>query len=99
LSRFPPARLLARLAWLALIARFVIRGLSYLADHIFVVSARAIKVINAAGVQKIKRNILSLQQCLRGLSRSQNDVLARSMAYWDMYEAGPKVSAEVGEWP
>lgn len=53
--------------------------------------ARSIKVMNAAGVHKVKRNILSLQQCLRGLSKSQNDVLSRSMAYWDLYDAGPKV--------
>jgi exocyst complex component 4 len=70
---------------------FVIRGLSFLADYIFVSMARSIKVMNPAGVQKVKRNILSLQQCLRGLSKNQNDVLSRSMAYWDLYDAGPKV--------
>ena len=68
------------------------RGLSYLTEHMFIASARHIKVINPAGVDKMKRNILSLQQCLRGLSKSQNDVLARAMTYWDLYAAGPKVS-------
>jgi exocyst complex component 4 len=71
--------------------RFIGRGLSHLAEHLFIASARQIKVINPAGVSKMKRNILSVQQCLRGLSSSQNDVLARAMIYWDLYEAGPKV--------
>ncbi|ORY27686.1 Sec8 exocyst complex component-specific domain-domain-containing protein [Naematelia encephala] len=70
---------------------FILRGLGHLVDHLFITSARSIKMVNLAGVQKIKRNILSLQQTLRGLSRGHDDgVLTRSMAYWDMYERGPK---------
>ena len=70
------------------------RGLSQLVDHMFIYAARSIKVVNRAGVQKIKRNILSIQQTLRAIQGTDKGVLARSMAYWDMYEQGPKASRE-----
>jgi exocyst complex component 4 len=71
---------------------FVFRALSQLVDHLFIQAARSIKVINLAGVKKIKRNILSLQQTLRNVHcGSAEGVLTRSVAYWDLYESGPKV--------
>ncbi len=72
--------------------RFVFRTLSQLVDHLFIQAARSMKVVNSAGVKKIKRNILSLQQSLRSINRgSEEGVLSRSVAYWDLYDRGPKV--------
>lgn len=53
-------------------------------------AARSIKVVNPAGVEKIKRNIMSLQQFL-GSAGASEDALSRSMTYWDLYNKGPKV--------
>lgn len=72
---------------------FVFRGLGSLTDHVFIHSARSIKVVNPAGVRKIRRDILALQQALRTVGSSPDEgVLARSVAYWDLYDLGPKVS-------
>jgi exocyst complex component 4 len=50
-------------------------------------------MVNAFGVKKIKRNIMSMQQTLRGMVKGTTDnVLSRSLGYWDLYEEGPKVS-------
>ena len=59
----------------------------------FVSSARSLKVINAAGVAKIQRNMLALQQTMRSINQSPADgVLHLSSVYWDMYNQDPKVS-------
>jgi exocyst complex component 4 len=72
---------------------FVFRGLNHLVDHMFVHSARYIKHVNSAGVRKVRRNMLALQQSLRGISQShQEGVLQLSNIYWDMYDQNPKVS-------
>lgn len=60
----------------------------------FVHTARYIKLINSAGVRKVRRNMLAIQQSLRGISQSQQEgVLQLSNIYWDMYDQNPKVSA------
>lgn len=46
--------------------------------------------MNAAGVEKIQRNILAVQQCLTGIDGGE-EVLSRSMAYWDLWSQGPMV--------
>lgn len=67
--------------------------MSHLIDHMFVSSARSLKVINAAGVAKIQRNMLALQQTMRSINQSPADgVLHLSSVYWDMYNQDPKVS-------
>lgn len=71
---------------------FVFRGLNHLVDHMFIHPARSIKLINAAGVRKVRRNMLALQQSLRGVSQSHEGELVRSNVYWNMYEQDPKVS-------
>lgn len=58
----------------------------------FIHTARSVKVVNAAGVNKIKRNILSLQQSLRSVQGAEEGILERSIQYWDLYSHGPKVS-------
>lgn len=60
----------------------------------FVHSARHIKLVNSSGVRKIRRNMLALQQSLRGINQSQQGegVLNLSSVYWDMYERDPKAS-------
>lgn len=56
-------------------------------------AARSLKLVNPAGVRKIRRNMLALQQSLRSIHQSSADgVLHLSHQYWDMYEQGPKVS-------
>jgi len=70
---------------------FMFRGLATLIDHLFVSAARDIKVINTAGAHKIRRNILSLQQTLRGIiSTDAEGMLLRATAFWGLFELGPK---------
>ena len=65
----------------------------------FIHASRFITLINEAGVQKIRRNILALQQTLRAMGpATEEEILDRSMQYWDMYERGPKVSREFDAW-
>lgn len=67
------------------------RGLALLINHIFINAARHVKNVNSAGARKIRRNILSLQQTLRGIVPSSSDgMLARAMEYWDLFQQGPK---------
>lgn len=67
------------------------RGLALLINHIFIHAARQIKNVNAAGARKLRRNILSLQQTLRGIIPSSKEgMLARATEYWDLFERGPK---------
>ncbi|KAL7419839.1 exocyst subunit [Cryptotrichosporon argae] len=68
---------------------FIFRGLGKLVDHIFIHGARGIKMVNLAGINKIKRNIWSVQQLLRSLV-ARPDALDRSFAYWDLYAQGPR---------
>jgi exocyst complex component 4 len=66
--------------------------MSHLVDHLFVHSARSLKLVNAAGVRKIRRNMLALQQSLRSVHQSSSDgILQLSSVYWDMYDQNPKV--------
>jgi exocyst complex component 4 len=66
---------------------FLFRGTSHLVDHLFVHSARSLKLVNPAGVRKIRRNMLALQQSLRSIHHSSSDgVLRISHQYWEMYE-------------
>ena len=56
-------------------ASFIFRALGQLVDHCLIAYAsKYVKGVNAAGVRKIKRNILSLQQTLRGSRRPMNRV-------------------------
>jgi hypothetical protein len=73
---------------------FVLRSLGQLVDHTFINAARSIKMVNSHGVKKIKRNIMSMQQTLRGMSQGSDEgILSLALGYWDLYEAGPKVSS------
>ena len=81
--------------WLTL--RFSVRGLGSLADHLFVTFAGRLGSVNSAGVKKIQRNVQALQQTLRSAAATdQEGLLTKSLAYWDLYESGPKVSGRCG---
>ncbi|ODN76972.1 hypothetical protein L202_05535 [Cryptococcus amylolentus CBS 6039] len=75
---------------------FVFQALGPLVDHCFTgFASRRIKCVNGAGVRKIKRNITSLQQILRGIgTNSDNDTLSKALGYWGLYEQGPKKMLE-----
>ncbi|EIW69172.1 hypothetical protein TREMEDRAFT_31499 [Tremella mesenterica DSM 1558] len=74
---------------------FVFRGLGSLVDHMFIHAARSIKMVNLAGVHKMKRDILALQQALRGINHGPEEgILSRAMTYWDLYGRGPKEMLE-----
>lgn len=67
------------------------RGLAQLINHIFIHAARQIKHVNAAGARKLRRNIISLQQTLRGIIPSSAEgMLARATEYWELFDRGPK---------
>ncbi|GMK54564.1 hypothetical protein CspeluHIS016_0111500 [Cutaneotrichosporon spelunceum] len=72
---------------------FMFRGLALLIDHVFIHAARQVKRVNAAGARKLRRNILSLQQTLRGivsLGHEHEGMLSHAIEYWDLFEKGPK---------
>lgn len=75
---------------------FIFRALGQLVDHCLIAYAsKYVKGVNAAGVRKIKRNILSLQQTLRGIATAnEQGVLVRATEFWDLYEQGPKKMLE-----
>ncbi|WWC87558.1 uncharacterized protein L201_002448 [Kwoniella dendrophila CBS 6074] len=74
---------------------FVFRGLGQLVDQVFITSSKNIKMVNAAGVRKIKRDILALQQTLRGIApASKEGQLGRAMEFWELYDKGPKEMLE-----
>ncbi|OXG39555.1 exocyst complex component 4 [Cryptococcus neoformans Th84] len=75
---------------------FIFRALGQLVDHCLIAYAsKYVNGVNAAGVRKIKRNILSLQQTLRGIAAaSEQGVLTRASEFWDLYEQGPKKMLE-----
>ncbi|WVW79702.1 hypothetical protein I302_101672 [Kwoniella bestiolae CBS 10118] len=74
---------------------FIFRGLGQLVDQVFISSSKNIKMVNAAGVRKIKRNILALQQTLRGIAPAAKEgQLGRAMEFWELYDKGPKEMLE-----
>lgn len=76
------------------LSSFIFRALGQLVDYCLIAYAsKYVKGVNAAGVRKIKRDILSLQQTLQGIAASSDQgVLSRAAGFWDLYEQGPKVS-------
>ncbi|KIR32052.1 exocyst complex component 4 [Cryptococcus deuterogattii MMRL2647] len=75
---------------------FIFRALGQLVDYCLIAYAsKYVKGVNAAGVRKIKRDILSLQQTLQGIAASSDQgVLSRAAGFWDLYEQGPKKMLE-----
>lgn len=74
--------------------RYIFEGLSRLMDELLVHNARYIRLANRFGQAKMLRNILALQQNLKNLGDSPLDVnFERSRRFWDLFVAGPKVSA------
>lgn len=78
---------------LNILSSFIFRALGQLVDHCLIAyTSKYVKGVNAAGVRKIKRDILSMQQTLRGIAASsEQGVLSRAAGFWDLYEQGPKV--------
>ncbi|CAG8438987.1 8342_t:CDS:10 [Ambispora gerdemannii] len=69
--------------------KFVFEGLDSLMEHILVSNATYIKSLNFSGVTKIKRNILALQQNLRNIVDTPNQVsLDRSQQYYELHRVG-----------
>lgn len=69
------------------------RGLALLIDHVFIHAARQVKRVNAAGARKLRRNILSLQQTLRGIVSTGHEhegMLSHAIEYWELFGKGPK---------
>ncbi|WRT65409.1 uncharacterized protein IL334_002352 [Kwoniella shivajii] len=74
---------------------FVFRGLGQLVDQVFITSSKFIKMVNPAGVRKIKRDILALQQTLRGIAPAAKEgQLNKAIEYWELYHKGPKEMLE-----
>jgi exocyst complex component 4 len=61
-------------------------------EHILVHDARYIRFANKAGIQKIMRNILALQQSLKTISDAPQDAeFERAKAYYEMFSLTPTV--------
>ncbi|KAK6906905.1 hypothetical protein I203_100894 [Kwoniella mangroviensis CBS 8507] len=74
---------------------FIFRGLGQLVDQVFISSSKNIKMVNPAGVRKIKRNILALQQTLRGIAPAAKEgQLGKALDFWELYDKGPKEMLE-----
>jgi len=70
---------------------FVTKGLSLLIEHLLIADASKIKVLNRAGVAKMHRNIVALQQNLKNFAESPAEAsLGRAPRYYDLFKLGSK---------
>lgn len=75
--------------------RFVFEGLGALMEHLLISEARHIRFANALGVQKLMRNITTLQQSLRAIDddeTSQTSIeFEKARKYYGMFSITPTV--------
>jgi exocyst complex component 4 len=74
--------------------RFVFVGLGHLLESILIPNARYLRHVNLAGVKKILRNILALQQRIRTIAdEKQSMQLERAKRYYSLFFMSPTVSS------
>ncbi|KAI0048336.1 hypothetical protein FA95DRAFT_1558105 [Auriscalpium vulgare] len=70
--------------------RFVFDGLGILMEDLLIYNGRHIRVANAHGIQKINRNMLALQQCIKTVARNSQDTeFERAKQYYALFALGP----------
>ncbi|CAG8500956.1 8518_t:CDS:10 [Ambispora leptoticha] len=69
--------------------KFVFEGIDSLMEHVLISNATYIKSLNFSGVTKMKRNILALQQNLRNIVDTPNQVsFDRAQQYYELHRVG-----------
>ncbi|KAI8614367.1 Sec8 exocyst complex component-specific domain-containing protein [Chytriomyces sp. MP71] len=72
--------------------RFLYDGLSYLITHILRVNLKYVRRINRFGVQKLLRNVESLQQCLTNIAAVHERGLESVRVYYELLNtSGPEM--------
>ncbi|KAJ3075448.1 hypothetical protein HDU98_008066 [Podochytrium sp. JEL0797] len=80
--------------------RFLYDGLSYLIMHILCVNLKYVKRINAFGVQKLLRNVESLQQSLTNIAAVHEKGLEHVRTYFELLNSsGPDMLKYMEEHP
>ncbi|RHZ59662.1 hypothetical protein Glove_362g4 [Diversispora epigaea] len=70
--------------------RFVFEGLDALMEHILIHNAMYIRNLNSNGVMKMTRNILALQQNLKNIVDTPEEIsLDKSRQYYELFNLGP----------
>ena len=67
---------------------FILCGLGHLMDHLLISWASLIKLLNRAGAERMRTNILVLQQNLKNIEKSSD--LGRAARFYGLYETGMK---------
>lgn len=76
--------------------RLIFLGIADLVDQLLITCARAARYVTPQGVQKIRRNMLAVQQALCAVVEDASRAdLPRARAYWALYEMGPKVGCRL----
>ncbi|KAI0322694.1 Sec8 exocyst complex component-specific domain-containing protein [Amylostereum chailletii] len=70
--------------------RFVFEGIGSLMDQQLISTARNIRRANAFGINKIRRNMLALQQCVKTIARDPHDTeFENAKKYYNLFSLNP----------
>ncbi|TFK36881.1 Sec8 exocyst complex component-specific domain-containing protein [Crucibulum laeve] len=75
--------------------QYVFLGVGNLMEHVLITHARYLRVPNAFGINKVMRNILSLQQSVKTLTHDRlNTEFGRAKEYYSLYFLSPQSMIE-----
>ncbi|XP_058822636.1 exocyst complex component 4-like isoform X2 [Topomyia yanbarensis] len=69
--------------------KYVFEGLAHLASRILVMAANSLEYIDPAGVQRMCRNALALQQTLSSITASREVALDYARSFYEMFYSEP----------
>ena len=72
--------------------QYVFEGLAHLASRILIMAANSMEYIDTAGVQRMCRNALALQQTLSSITASREVALDYARSFYEMFYLDPDVS-------
>lgn len=73
--------------------QYVFEGLAHLASRILIMAANSMEFIDHAGVQRMCRNALALQQTLSSITASREVALDYARSFYEMFYLEPDVSS------
>jgi len=72
---------------------FVLAGVGDLMEHLLISRARHLRLPTRQGIQKILRNMLAVQQCIKALAEDhdqQNAMFQRAKQYYSLFFSTPR---------
>lgn len=72
--------------------QYIFEGLAHLASRILITASNYMDSIDQAGVQKMCRNALALQQTLSSITASREVALDQARNYYEMLYMDPEVN-------